>query len=104
MALVVAACNVPHVSVNVPPGSAVTAGGLMQLGGLRKLVSLELFLQRTCPPAAARMLLGCFHHQARVTLFLSSAEEVRVFAEACAWLGQLRLNCPRISIQTAVPL
>jgi hypothetical protein len=107
VALVVAARNVPHVCINVPPDSVVTAAGLMQLGGLRKVVSMELALQGTSgsfTPAAARMLLGCLHRQARVTLFLASAEQVRVFEDAWVWLGQLRLNCPRLSLKTAVPL
>jgi hypothetical protein len=107
MALVNAARNVPHVRVNVPPDSAVTAAGLMQLGGLRKLDSLELALQGRAgsfTPAASRTLLGCFHHQVHVTLFLKTVEQVRVFGEAWDWLGQFQLNCPKISMRTAVPL
>jgi hypothetical protein len=103
MALVVAARNVPHVSVIVPPGSSVTAGGLMLLGGLQvRLVSLDLeVLGINFTTAAARMLLGCLHHKACVRIYVATDQQWHVFAEAWAWLGQLHLNRPlSLSVQT----
>lgn len=82
MALVVADRNVPDVCVNVPPGSAVTTGGLMQLGGLR-MVNLELGLlgisfqnwhrlQQECCWAVCttRRVWGCMLQQISNGMFL----------------------------------